>query len=482
MRKFDVPKNFTPSVFSVTFAGNINLKIYFMKKSLLFACAAMACFSMSAEDLVVFSESANAEDTYWDPSWTTTTGSSKFIATTAGKIDISKTAHEGAQSLSISWTSATGGDWGACVAREGWATYDLSKYNELNFWVYSETAIAAENLPAMQMENGGYQKSEKIAMGDFLPSGVPAKTWTLVKIAREDIANEGFGIANVKSIFFCQNAADNAAHTMLIDDIVWKYDESYVTPDNVALFQDSNEDGFFDPSWVNVTAPSTVKMLEGHNEKLPTTTDIKKEGNNALELTWTSAEGGNWMALCASIGWIKFDITDKNYVTMWLYSPAALTKDELPNVHLEAHVGGTTGKVALGNYVNGLAANTWTEVAVSIEDLKKANPEFTAFDNIKGLFFSQNAADGKQHTLYIDEVYFSKNESSSVNDIEYTSENAIYYANGNVYGVAGNVSVFNVAGQLVAEGTAVDNTFAVALNNGLYIVVSENGNSKIVVR
>ena len=167
---------------------------------------------------------------------------------------------------------------------------------------------------------------------------------------------------------------------------------------------------------------------------------------------------------------------------MWLYSPAALTKDELPNVHLEAHVGGTTGKVALGNYVNGLAANTWTEVAVSIEDLKKANPEFAAYDNIKGLFFSQNAADGKQHTLYIDEVYFSKNESSSVNDIEYTSENAIYYANGNVYGVAGKVSVFNVAGQLVAEGTAVDNTFAVALNNGLYIVVSENGNSKIVVR
>ena len=281
-----------------------------MKKSLLFACAAMACFSMSAEDLVVFSESANAEDTYWDPSWTTNTDPSKFNATTAGKIDIAATAHEGAQSLSISWTSATGGDWGACVAREGWATYDLSKYNELNFWVYSETAIAAENLPAMQMENGGYQKSEKIAMGDFLPSGVPAKTWTLVKIAREDIATEGFGI----------------------------------------------------------------------------------------------------------------------------------------------------------------------------EDLKKANPEFAAYDNIKGLFFSQNAADGKQHTLYIDEVYFSKNESSSVNDIEYTSENAIYYANGNVYGVAGNVSVFNVAGQLVAEGTAADNTFAVALNNGLYIVVSENGNSKIVVR
>ena len=109
MRKFDVPKNFTASVFSVTFAGNINLKIYFMKKSLLFACAAMACFSMSAEDLVVFSESANAEDTYWDPSWTTNTDPSKFIAETAGKIDISKTAHEGAQSLSISWTSATGG-------------------------------------------------------------------------------------------------------------------------------------------------------------------------------------------------------------------------------------------------------------------------------------------------------------------------------------------------------------------------------------
>src|SRR5690606_16698199 len=63
-------------------------------------------------------------------------------------------------------------------------------------------------------------------------------------------------------------------------------------------------------------------------------------------------------------------------------------------------------KLDMGNYVDDLAANTWTEVVVPLADFWATDASFVSQEFIKGLFFVQNAADDVEHTLYLDDFKF----------------------------------------------------------------------------
>lgn len=456
-----------------------------MKKTLLLAVASISTLALSAQNFVIFTEAPTADAEYYDPSWTTATAPSSFTGIQDGKVDVSsKVAHEGTQSLVFTYKSAEGGSWDACVAAEGWKTFDLAKYKELNFYVYSESALTAAQLPAVKME-AGYTRSNPVSLSSVLPEGIPAKTWTKVALATADLladAPAAFASSSVKSVFLTQDNADGAEHTIYVDDMVWIYDETFVAPSSVAIFTDSSHEGYHDPTWVNVTAPSAVEQ-NTKAEKLDAVTDIVKEGENSLKLTWTSANGGNWVALVAATGWAKLDASEMENLSMWVYAPAAISKEEMPLVYLESHSGNPnqSGKVKMGDYIESIPANTWTEVIISLADIKAANPEYTAIDVVKGVFFAQDAADGKGHTLYLDEMYFTKADNGSVSRFA-ASETKAFFANDAIIGVEGQVKVYNLAGALVAEGIAENGKLATALAKGLYIVESKAGNSKIIVR
>ncbi|HSM47317.1 MAG TPA: T9SS type A sorting domain-containing protein, partial [Draconibacterium sp.] len=132
-----------------------------------------------------------------------------------------------------------------------------------------------------------------------------------------------------------------------------------------------------------------------------------------------SAEGGSWMALVAALNWKSFDLTTMKSFKFWIYSPVALPKSALPKFFFESHSGdpNKSGKLMLANYVaTDLAANTWTEVNISLADVWAADVAFTAKDVVKGIFFEQNAADNIEHTLYLDEFYFTTDEVLPVVD------------------------------------------------------------------
>lgn len=260
--------------------------------------------------------------------------------------------------------------------------------------------------------------------------------------------------------------------------------------DSLVLFHDSDDPRFYDPSWVNQTAPSTVvtEAFEpggANGDKLPVVTTPVKDGTNALKLQWNSATAGNWMALVASIGWKAFDLTTMSHLRFWINSPAALDTAALPLIHLEAIAGvpSVTGKVRLANYVQtGLMANTWTEVNIPLADLWNKDLLFQAKDTIKGVFFSQNAMDNMEHTLYLDEFTFTK-----VTGIDNPLENnqiKAYFYNGEIRfaNFEGRVRVYDLIGRLVADGNVFDRTFSINLNKGIYIVSTSQGNTKIVVR
>jgi len=220
----------------------------------------------------------------------------------------------------------------------------------------------------------------------------------------------------------------NPAAVTYIDDIKIIYDES-ITPDpgptTLTLFDNSASDRFHDQSWSTKTAPSTLvqEHWQGANlpdgDKLPVVTEPVKAGTNALKLQWKSAEGGSWMALVASIGWKLFDLTKMDTLKFWINSPVALSKAALPIFFFESGSGdpNKSGKLMLADYIEAdLVANTWTEVNILLSDVWAADPAFTAKDLVKGIFFEQNAADNVEHTLYLDEFYFTTKEVLPVID------------------------------------------------------------------
>lgn len=227
------------------------------------------------------------------------------------------------------------------------------------------------------------------------------------------------GIKNINVFGFFPDFCDpiNPAAKVYIDDITIIYDPSVVPPPAptlLTLFDNSADNRFHDQSWVNPTAPSTVNAVLWSDptqpgDKLPAVTTPVKAGANALKLQWKSATGGDWMALVASVGWKSFDLTTMTHFKFWMNSPVTIAKTAMPKIHFEAHSGNpnSTGKVDLGNYLtDDLAANTWTEIAIPLADIWATNALFTAKNVIKGVFFTQNAIDNVEHTMYLDEFTF----------------------------------------------------------------------------
>ncbi len=227
------------------------------------------------------------------------------------------------------------------------------------------------------------------------------------------------GIKNIKVFGFFPDFYEpiDPNAKVYVDDIKIVYDPTVVpppAPTSLTLFSNSASNLFYDQSWVNPTAPSTVNAVLWSDptqpgDKLPVVTSPVKAGANALKLQWKSVETGDWMALVAAIGWVPFDLKTMTHLKFWINSPTALQKSALPKVRFEAFSGtpNNTGKVEIGNYLTAdLAADTWTEVSIPLADIWAADPTFTAKDMIKGIFLSQNGNDNIEHTLYIDEIKF----------------------------------------------------------------------------
>lgn len=333
-------------------------------------------------------------------------------------------------------------------------------------------------------------KCEGSATAEFNPVSPATKTneWEVITF---DLTANGIKNVNVLAIFPDYSNTLAVGTVSYIDGITFVYDPTVEPPTKYTLFSDSDNDRFHDQSWSPMaTEPSTLVLEHWEaagmagGDKFPVVTSPVKDGSNALKLQWKSAEGGDWSILLASVGWIQFDLTEMNYLKFWVNSSAALAKTALPKLHLEAFAGGTTGKISMENYLSAdLAANTWTEVIIPLADFWVADTEFTAKDNIKGVFFSQNAADGVEHTLYLDEFAFDQNESSGLSTVKKENLN-VYYANGTIYvpNYDGNIQVIDLTGKTLYSFENVSGAISCPLENGIYVVKTEGYAGKLFVK
>jgi len=129
-------------------------------------------------------------------------------------------AQQGINSLRLKWTSKTGGDWVAIAAGTNWVEKNISDTDTLFFFLYSVEGISATNLPKVFFEDIQNQKSIMISLTDYT-SDLPALQWIKIKVPMILFFSEPNPIdyTTIKTVGFAQNLADNAQHTLFIDDV-----------------------------------------------------------------------------------------------------------------------------------------------------------------------------------------------------------------------------------------------------------------------
>lgn len=323
---------------------------------------------------------------------------------------------------------------------------------------------------------------------EFLPVNAPSKVneWETLMFDLKANYVTNITVFGFQPDFSTTLAVGTVAY---VDDITFVYDETIEpepVPETLVLFDNSDEEGYYDPSWSGkATTPSTLLLAGGGSDKFPVVTSPAKEGN-ALKLQWKSAESGDWSIMVAAKGWTHFDLTEMSAIKFYVYAEEGLSKAALPNIHLEAHSGNpnATGKVSLTNYVaNDLAAATWTEVIVPLADIWATSAEFTTKNDVKGIFFSQNATDNVEHTLYIDDITFEKNNDTAIGFVKADNKNVNYY-NGllNVSDYEGMVEVYDITGHKVFAAEMTNGAVACQLQQGVYVVRYAQGASKLIIR
>lgn len=367
--------------------------------------------------------------------------------------------------------------------------------NWAGFWatLTEQIPAGAHRLEVSYMRtNANSQLRLKVEGGKTMEieAETPASKTNEWEVMVYDLAGNGIQNITVLSLFPDFYEPVNDTSTTYIDDIMVYFEDSVIVPtaDSLVIFHDSADPRFYDQSWVSQTAPSTVvtEPFEpgGANaDKLPVVADPVLGGTNALKLQWNSMEGGDWMALVADTGWTLFDVTMYEHLKFWVNSPAALDTASLPLVYLESGTGTprTTGRVRLADYLTtGLVANTWTEVMIPLADLWAADATFTAKNEIKGVFFAQNAAGTMEHTLFLDEFSFHKMATGIDTPFENSNLN-VYFYDGELRfaDYAGRVQIYDIIGRKVADGNVFDGTFKVNLKSGLYIINTSKGSKKI---
>ncbi|MDX2245926.1 MAG: glucoamylase family protein [Bacteroidia bacterium] len=173
------------------------------------------------------------------------------------------------------------------------------------------------------------------------------------------------------------------------------------------FFRDSNTPGYYDSGLAFKSGQSEIKQAGPSGDKIPTELGQKVfQGDNSLEITWTSKAGGDWLALVIAPGFPFQDISQTDTLSFWVYSDSGITKSLLPKIYLEGAPGNTkSNKYALSLFTDDIPEASWTEIKVPTDTfLNDPNQTNINFSMIKAVILGQNQADGQSHTLYLDEV------------------------------------------------------------------------------
>jgi len=178
-------------------------------------------------------------------------------------------------------------------------------------------------------------------------------------------------------------------------------------------FQDSPNADYYDYSWMELTPPSELeRKVEPDLRKFPVESEVPaQQGVNSLRLKWRSVSGGNWFAIAAGSNWTAHDISNTDSLVFWAQSIEGITNANLPRVFLEDLTNRKSIFISLSDWTENLPADLWTRIVIPMT-LFLDSGDGVDYTKIKTIGFSQDAADGNEHTLFIDNMRVNKGDGT----------------------------------------------------------------------
>lgn len=207
----------------MTYAQNNDMKQNILQSLALFAC--LLLFSNSFAQSVYFFRDSD-QSGYYDTGLAFKSGPSNIQQSGPSNDKIPTSTNivfAGENSLRLTWTSNTGGNWDALVIAPGFPFQNITQTDTLAFWAYSQEGITKDLLPLIYLEGApGITKSNKYAIADYADD-LPAATWTQIKIPLqalfEDTNQTNIIFSQIKAIIFGQGIADGTPHTLYVDEV-----------------------------------------------------------------------------------------------------------------------------------------------------------------------------------------------------------------------------------------------------------------------
>jgi hypothetical protein len=177
----------------------------------------------------------------------------------------------------------------------------------------------------------------------------------------------------------------------------------------IVVFDEDDPIGsdYYDSSVVTVKAPSQLKLGSTEQNKLPILSGVSQKGEQSALCQWTSNRGGDWIVRIYSPGFQTRNLSGFDALVLAVNGPVALNSSALPAISIETTRRERTKALPLGQFLlEGLDGNTntWQEVRIPLATmLNGTGLDLTRFQSVN---LSQSAADGVEHTLWIDSIRF----------------------------------------------------------------------------
>jgi hypothetical protein len=206
-------------------------------------------------------------------------------------------------SIRVSWQSRTGGAWAAQINVVEFRDREiLFEGDTLSFWVYSLEAIGVAALPNLRLHDTHRGFSAIVRLGEF--SGeIPAKEWTRVRIPFSRLSTgsvTSFDPRRLASLAFEQSAADDAPHTLYVDEVRVEPSVSPVSAKSV------------------LAAPTNLQA-RGYERHIDLKWDLKSDLQRDAQGDTSPAASGDGSAFSRFIIYRSFDGT--NFQPIGMQSP-----------------------------------------------------------------------------------------------------------------------------------------------------------------
>jgi len=155
--------------------------------------------------------------------------------------------------------------------------------------------------------------------------------------------------------------------------------------------------------------PSTLATQQG---RIPVENRLFLTPPNALRLEWRSVTSGSWDAEVRAISYRNRPNQFRgDTLYFWCYTPAGIAADDLPAVRLLDMSHNFTASVPMGRFAKDLPRQQWVQVRIPLREFTSASVQPFEPQELHSVYFSQNRADDKPHTMILDEIKIDQADS-----------------------------------------------------------------------